>query len=233
MLNFDVAKQYIIGKYLLQNTVYRKMKQTNEVDILVIEDHQIVLLGLSTLLSTCNGIRHIAKATTAKDAIDLAKGHSFDIVIIDVELPDMSGFDLLAQLRDISPDISVIFHSMHEEFWIIKRMMNIGADAIVLKSDDIDELRKAVQHVVSGDSYYSNRYEEYCREYEKQQVPTERELDVLRAIAEGKKTAEIAEQLFVSGNTVEFHRKRLLRKLDASNMAELIKKAMERGFMRP
>ena len=203
--------------------MYHKIKQTGEVDILVIEDHQIVLLGLSTLLSTCDGIRRIDKATTAVEAISLAREHASDIVIIDVELPDMSGFDLLDRLREISPDVSVIFHSMHEEFWIIKRMMNSGADAIVLKSDDIGELRKAVERVVSGDSYYSSRYEEYCREYEKQQILTERELDVLRAIAEGKKTAEIAAQLFVSNNTVEFHRKRLLRKLGASNMAELIK----------
>lgn len=212
--------------------MYGKAKQTNEVDILVIEDHQIVLLGLSTLLSTCRGIRHIEKATTAREALSALRNHIFDIIIIDVELPDMSGFELLPQLRATAPDVSVIFHSMHEEFWIIKQMMNSGADAIVLKSDDISELRKAVEHVMSGDSYYSSRYEEYCRKYEQQQVPSERELDVLKAIASGKKTEEIAEMLFVSANTVEFHRKRLLRKFGACNMAELIRNAMKRGFMR-
>ena len=93
--------------------MYHKIKQTGEVDILVIEDHQIVLLGLSTLLSTCDGIRRIDKATTAVEAISLAREDAFDIVIIDVELPDMSGFDLLDRLREISPDVSVIFHSMH------------------------------------------------------------------------------------------------------------------------
>lgn len=212
--------------------MYYNNNQENGVDILVIEDHQIVLLGLSTLLSTCNGIRRVDKAMTAREAIKMTKEHAFDIIIIDVELPDMSGFDLLSQLRGIYPDVSVIFHSMHEEFWIIKQMMRSGADAIVLKSDDISELRRAVEHVVAGDSYYSSRYEEYCLAYEQQQELTDRELEVLRAIAEGNKTAEIAERLFVSCNTVEFHRKRLLRKLGASNMAELIKKAMDRGFMR-
>lgn len=212
--------------------MYHKNNQENGVDILVIEDHQIVLLGLSTLLSTCDGIRRVDKAMTAKEAMAMTREHAFDILIIDVELPDMSGFDLLSQLRRICPDVSVIFHSMHEEFWIIKQMMRSGADAIVLKSDDIGELRKAVEHVVAGDSYYSSRYEEYCLAYEQQQELTDRELEVLRAIAEGNKTVEIAERLFVSCNTVEFHRKRLLRKLGASNMAELIKKAMDRGFMR-
>ena len=74
--------------------MYHKTKQIGEVDILVIEDHQIVLLGLSTLLSTCDGIRRIDKATTAVEAISLAREHVFDIIIIDVELPDMSGFEL-------------------------------------------------------------------------------------------------------------------------------------------
>lgn len=212
--------------------MHKNNTPSKNADILVIEDQQIVLLGLSTLLSTCKGIRRIDKATTAKDAILMAEEHAFDILIIDIELPDMSGFSLLEKLRTIRPDASVIFHSMHEEFWIIRQMMNSGADAIVLKSDDISELRSAVEHVMAGDSYYSSRYKEYCLAYEKHQVLTEREQDVLKAIAEGKKTAEIADELFVSCNTVEFHRKRLLRKLGASNMAELIKKAIERGFMR-
>lgn len=212
--------------------MHNNNEQSSGADILIIEDQQIVLLGLSTLLSTCDGIKRVDKATTAKDAIELVKEHPFDILIIDIELPDMSGFSLLAQLRALRPDVSVIFHSMHEEFWIIKQMMNSGADAIVLKSDDISELRKAVEHVMAGDSYYSSRYKEYCLAYEKHQVLTDREQDVLKAIAEGKKTAEIADELFVSCNTVEFHRKRLFRKLGASNMAELIKKAIERGFMR-
>lgn len=201
-------------------------------DILIIEDHQIVLLGLVTILSTFGDIKRIDKAITGSEALALVKDHAFDIIILDVELPDISGFTLLSQIREICPDVSVVFHSMHEEFWIIRQMMVSGADAIVLKSDDITELRMALEKVVVGDSYYSSRFEEYCRKYEKQQMPTDRELDVLRAIAEGKRTSEIADMLFVSANTVEFHRKRLLRKLGVSNVAELIREAMERGFLR-
>lgn len=221
----------IIISYTTEH-VHCKNGQKNNVDILVIEDQQIVLLGLSTLLSTCEGITRIDKATTAEDAISKVRKHAFDILIIDIELPDMSGFDLLERLRDIHPAASVIFHSMHEEFWIIKQMMNSGADAIVLKSDDISELRRAVEQVMAGGRYYSSRYKEYCIAYEKQQPLTSREQDVLKAISEGKQTTEIAEALFVSANTVEFHRKRLLCKLEASNMAELVNKAMKRGYIK-
>lgn len=200
-------------------------------DILIIEDQQIVLLGLTTLLSTCKGIKRVDKATKAANALEMVKQHAYAILIIDIELPDMSGFDLLEKIRKFRPDVAVIFHSMHEEFWIIKQMMNSGANAIVLKSDDVGELHNAVGYVLAGESYYSSKFQKYCTEYESKQTLSEREQEVLRAIAQGKKTAEIAEMLFVSTNTIEFHRKHILHKLGATNMAELIKKAIEQGYI--
>ena len=135
-------------------------------DILIIEDQQIVLLGLTTLLSTCKGIKRVDKATKAADALEMVKQHAYAILIIDIELPDMSGFDLLEKIRKFRPDVAVIFHSMHEEFWIIKQMMNSGANAIVLKSDDVGELHNAVGYVLAGESYYSSKFQKYCTEYE-------------------------------------------------------------------
>lgn len=201
-------------------------------DILIIEDHAIVLLGLSTVLGTCRGIRSISKAQTGKEALELFSTKRFDIVILDVELPDISGFDLLAKLRGINPDVSIVFHSMHEEFWIIRQMLNSGADAIVLKSDNVEELRTAVEAIIGGECFYSSRFEDYCKQYEQQVELSERELEVLSAISAGLKTQEIADKLFVSGNTVEFHRRRILRKLGATNMAELIRKAIEKGYLK-
>ncbi|MGN1376497.1 MAG: response regulator [Prevotella sp.] len=204
----------------------------DSVNILIIEDHQIVLLGLSTLLSTCENIRRVDKALTGCEALELVRNNIYDLLIMDIELPDISGFELLDKIRSVRPQISVIFHSMHEEIWLIKRMMKSGANAIVLKSDNLEELLKAVKNVLEGKTYYSSRYKEYCTEYGSKEVLSKREQDVLKAIAEGKRTAEISEQLFVSCNTVEFHRKKLMRKLNATNMAELIKKAIEHGFLK-
>ena len=79
-------------------------------DILIIEDQQIVLLGLTTLLSTCKGIKRVDKATKAADALEMVKQHAYAILIIDIELPDMSGFDLLEKIRKFRPDVAVIFH---------------------------------------------------------------------------------------------------------------------------
>ena len=201
-------------------------------DILIIEDHALVLLGLNTVMSKCRGIRSISKAQCGKEALVLLSTKRFDIVILDVELPDISGFELLAKLRTINPDVSIVFHSMHEEFWIIRQMLNSGADAIVLKSDNVDELRTAVEAIIAGECFYSSRFEDYCKQYEQQVELSDREMEVLSAISSGLKTQEIADKLFVSGNTVEFHRRRILRKLGASNMAELVRKAIEKGYLK-
>lgn len=80
---------------------------------------------------------------------------------------------------------------MHEEFWIIKQMMNSGANAIVLKSDDVGELHNAVGYVLAGESYYSSKFQKYCTEYESKQTLSEREQEVLRAIAQGKKQPKL------------------------------------------
>lgn len=114
---------------------------------------------------------------------------------------------------------------------MVKRLMASGADAIVFKSDDVGELRCAVGKVLDGESYYSRRFEEYCTRYEQEVLPSARELEILRMLASGANSKEIADRIFLSVNTVEFHRKRLFRRLGVSNMAELMVEAMNRGLL--
>jgi len=200
-------------------------------NILVIEDHAVVQLGIRTLLSTCSVVGGIDIAYTGKEAIKKAKKNKFDIVLIDVELPDMTGFELLKELRKIQGTVKVMFYSMHNEFWTVKQMMTSEADGIVMKSDHLDELRKAVEIVVEGGKYYSQEYGAYLKEYENEDTLTAQELRVLRYIADGFSTDEIANKLYRSVNTVDYHRRNLLTKLGASNMAELTKIAIEKGYL--
>lgn len=200
-------------------------------NILVIEDHAVVQLGIRTLLSTCSMVGGIDIANNGKEAISKAKKNKFDIVLIDVELPDMTGFELLKELRKILRTVKVMFYSMHNEFWIVKQMLNSDADGIVMKSDHLDELRKAVEIVIEGGTHYSQEYELFLKEYENQKELTPQELRVLRLVADGYSTEEIANKLFRSINTVDYHRRNLMVKMEASNMAELIKKAIENGYL--
>lgn len=204
------------------------LKNTN---ILIVDDHRIVAHGLQALLSEENDVGCIDAVSSAEEALSAAHYKNYGIFIIDVELPDMSGLQLLGLLRQISPASACIFHTMHEELWTIKAMMSAGADAIVLKSGDLADLSTAVAEVAAGNSYYSPRIHEYCRSMEQQMMPSERELEILKAIARGENTDEISRGMGISSNTVEYYRKRLFRKLGASNMADMIVRAIRRGLL--
>ena len=206
-------------------------KNPRKTNILIVDDHQIVAHGLQALLSRENCVKSIDTATTAEKALLLSKKKSYGIYIIDVELPDISGLELTERLQAISPEASFIFHTMHEEIWTIKAMMAAGADAIVLKSDDLSDLTAAVKAVATGNSYYSQRFDEYCRRYEQEQMPTQQELEILKAIAAGESTNDIAKRMCISSNTIEYHRKRLFRKLGASNMADMVARAIRSGLL--
>jgi len=209
------------------------MQTTDKLNLLIIEDHDIVALGLKTLLASNSALGIIDNATTAKLAIEKTVKQHFDLYIIDVELPDMTGIELMKSLRTLSPDSAFIFHTIHDEFWTLRQMVNNGADAIVMKSDDSDELVTAIDHVLDGGSYFSSHYRQACQEMEQYQELSAREIEVLKLIAEGLMTRNIADRLFVSENTIEFHRKRIMRKLAASNMAQLVKNGIARGYIKP
>lgn len=200
-------------------------------NILVIEDHAVVQLGIRALLSTCSVVDMIDKACNGAEALSKFQKNDFSLVIIDVELPDMTGFELLERLRKHQPSVRVIFYSMHNEYWVVKQIFKSEADGIVMKSDCLDELRMAVEVVIAGGKYLSKEYEHYMKEYEAYKELSVQELNVLRLVTEGFTSQQIANQLYVSVNTVEFHRRRIMRKLGVANMAELIKITIEKGFL--
>ena len=214
-----------------QQSIHHYAMNPSPTNILVIEDHAVVQLGIRTLLSTCSVIDMTDRAYNGAEALSKFQKADFNLVIVDVELPDMSGFELLERLRNYKPSIRVIFYSMHDEFWVVKQIFKSEADGIVMKSDCLDELRMAVETVVAGGKYFSKEYEHYLKEYEAMEELSAQELNVLRLVAEGITSQQIANRLYVSVNTVEFHRRRIMRKLGVANMAELVRKAMEKGFL--
>ena len=203
-----------------------------DIRLLIIEDHDIVALGLKTLLNQLPTLKVIDSATTARQAIELTVKQPYQLYIIDIELPDMSGIELINSLRTLSPDSAFIFHTIHDEFWTLRQLIASGADAIVMKSDDTAELVAAINTVMEGGSYFSSNYRQACQKMEQYQELSNREVEVLRLIADGLMTRDIANRLFVSDNTIEFHRKRIMRKMGATNMAQLVKKGITHGFIK-
>lgn len=209
------------------------MRKTDKASLLIVEDHGIVALGLKTLLAENPSLGKICSVITARQAIEMSVEQHFDIYIIDVELPDMTGIDLVKSLKTLCPDAAFIFHTIHDELWTLRQMMDGGADAVVMKSDNTDELLAAINQVMAGGSYFSSNYRQACEQMEQYQTLSPREIEVLQLIADGLMTRDIAKRLFVSDNTIEFHRKRIMRKLGASNMAQLVKEGIARGYIKP
>ena len=195
------------------------MENTETNSLLIIEDHKIVSFGLNT----------------AAQALALASEHKktvpYSVFIVDVELPDLNGLDLVKSLRALSPDSAVVFHTFHDELWNLRQMMNTGANAIVMKTDDLGEIQTALRRVLAGETYFSDHFRQACEEMANYQSLTEREIEILKLISEGLSTKDIATRIFRTQDTVEFHRRNILRKLGATNMAQLVKEGIAKGYI--
>lgn len=208
-------------------------RNTGKLQLLLVDDHPIILEGIKNIIQSFREIDKIYTASTGEKALEQLSSHPINICIIDIELPDISGFDLIDLIRSLYPDIRIIIETMHNEIWSIRRMIESEADAIVLKQSDPDELHKAVCAVANGEKYYCR----YVQQYQKDKQPgadkdlSKRELEVLKYIAKGMKSNEIAEILYISVNTVEFHRKQIMMKLYARNVSDMISKAIKKGLL--
>ena len=208
------------------------MDNNEKPTLLIIEDHKIVALGLKSLAESMQLFSTIDSVLTARQAIEFTVANHPTVCIVDVELPDMSGIDLVKSLRACSPDSAFVFHTIHQELWTLRQMIQVGANAIVMKTDDLQELQVALRRVLVGESYFSDHFREACEDMEPQQLLSPREIEVLRLIAQGRSTNEIAKDVCVSPNTVEFHRKNIMRKLRANNMAQLVSEGIAQGYIK-
>ena len=212
------------------------MEEKN-IRILLVDDHELVLQGLKRIVE-CSfpGIKNVCTASSGREALQLMSSQCFDLFLLDIELPDMSGMEVIACIRERYPDARIVVNTMHEEVWFIKNLLHCEVDGILFKSVDAGKVVEAIRRVLDGGTYYCT-YAEQVRNQMKRMEGTHRgeltlrELDVLMQISEGKNTQEIAEALCVSTNTIDTHRRHLMEKLGARNVADLIMTAISRGII--
>lgn len=204
---------------------------TSSYTILVLDDHPVVLEGIKRLLSAepdmqVEGVTHSSQLFRL-----LEQGRRFQLFILDLELPDTDGFEAMATIRSHCPEAAILIYTMHEEPWILARLARLNIQGVVSKSSAVEELSKAVEAIRNGQNYYNETFVELLAQLQQQggadvSGPTfslsDREQEVLRCISEGLTTNEIAERLFISQNTVGTYRRRLMTKLNAHNVAQLI-----------
>lgn len=206
--------------------------------LLIVDDHQMVRDGIKVMLeSKENFLRfEIDEAENGEIAIRKILKKNFDIVLIDYQLPGMSGTETLQRIRLYKKDIKVLALSNYDEFSYVKSMIDGGANGYILKNIEPSQLINAIQSVLADIPYYSNEVALKLIDSAKnadKTIParksglTKRELEILKMIAFEMTNDEIAKSLFISKRTVDTHRQNLLNKLNVKNTAGLIKAAYE------
>lgn len=204
--------------------------------ILLVDDHALVRRGVVHVLSEDLPELLIVEKGTAKDAIDAVQSCEWDLLILDVNLPDKSGLDALKDIKRICPPLPILILSLYPEAHYARRALKAGASGYLTKDTAPEEVTNAVKRILQGGRYVSSALAEQLAadlgtaatdSRERHEILSDRELEVLRLIGSGKTPTEIAEQLSLSIKTVSTYRARILEKLNLRTTAELIRFAVD------
>lgn len=202
--------------------------------ILVVDDHPIVRLGIRQMISADAGLSVCCEADSADAALQSVRSSNADLAIVDLSLGHGTGLELIHRLRETAPELPVLVLSMHDEVLFAERALRAGARGYIMKQEAIDGLVRAVQHVLSGRIYVSERLSQSMLERVGRDESstsgrlgnlTDRELEVFEMIGRGLSTADIARELTVSIKTIETYRANIKTKLHLKDAAELIRYA--------
>ncbi len=210
--------------------------------LFLVEDHELVRKGVRSIIAQEKSLEIIAEFDRAQKAIDALDDHKIpDLILMDISMPEMTGLEAAKIIGDKYPEIQIIILSMYKDEEYVMEGLNFNISGYVVKDSVAEEIVVAINKVLSGGKYFSrevidtalNSYKEIKQEQKKKEDVqlTKREIEVLHDISNGLKSQEIAEKLFISERTVEAHRGNIMKKLQAKNMAELIKKAMNMGLL--
>ena len=208
------------------------MMNTKSIKIAIVDDHQIVIDGILSLLQNNPFFEVVVSSTSALEMLQLLKLYEVDVLITDIMMPEMSGQDLAKSVRNSFPTIKIFALSMNGQGDIVNEMIN-ESDIVgyVLKNIGKEELSEAICKVAAGGIYFSSPIIEELNNFSNRKETinsihiTARELDIIRLIEKEYSNKEIAQSLFISERTVETHRKNILRKTNTNNVIGIIKYA--------
>lgn len=200
----------------------------------MVDDHPMVIEGMKAMLNQIRYVELCATASNAYEAMEKVKENQPDLVITDINMPEISGVELTSKLKKEFPNLKIIGMSTFNERSYIAQMIQNGADGFLVKSASKEEIETAISSVLDGKMYLSSDAgisNSEQKELKNQPTLTRREKEILTLISEGFTNPQIAEKLFISLYTVETHRKNLLSKFNTNNTASLIKIAATNGLL--
>lgn len=211
------------------------MQELNYISLIIVEDHTIFIEGLQTILQKEEGIMVKGTFTDGESALDFLQTEPVDIVFLDISLPGISGIDVCKTIKSLYKNTKIIALTNHTEKSIILNMLNSGADGYLLKNTSRNDLVVAIHQVTNGQFMMKSELQKvlFSNTAPGTDVPrlTKREQEILQLVSDGSTTADIANKLFISTQTVETHRHNLMQKFKVNNSASLIKKAVSAGLL--
>lgn len=203
-------------------------KDCNTCHILIVDDHPVLASGLKTLLAEYKICACADIAASGRECISQLKSNDYDLVLLDINLPDITGIELCEKIHSEYPDLKILALTSFNEFTCVNKMLNNGALGYVLKNAMPEEIIKGVETVLTGKVFLCHEVDILMRnKADKHIYLTRREVDLLRLIIEGCNYQEIADRLCLGQETVKSYRKNLLFKLNAKNTAALVRIAIE------
>jgi len=213
--------------------------------LVLVDDHEILLHSLQSWLKDKEDIHVVGVARTAEDAIPLARELKPDVILFDVDMPGRSSFDVASMVRGVNPTIRLAFLSAYPSDLYIERAIDAGAVGYIFKGESPDILVEGIRRIAAGERYFSPRVRERIvvdasgvrpvagAERTRLSLLSDRELEVLRLVAAGLTSKEIAATLHLSPKTVDNHTQRIMEKLNIHGRAELVRFAIREGCVQP
>ncbi|MDX9812935.1 MAG: response regulator transcription factor [Bacteroidales bacterium] len=200
--------------------------------ILIVDDHPLLAEGIQSLLKEYRLSEEPGIASSAAECRKLLRSSSFDLVLLDINLPDASGIDLCKEIMENCPGIRILAITSFSEFSCVSRMMANGASGYVLKNAMPEEIIKGIETVMKGEIFLCHDVDILMnKNTEKHIFLTRRESELLRLITEGYTNQEIADKLYLGNETIKSYRKNLLFKLNVKNTASLVRYAIEQKLV--
>lgn len=201
---------------------------TEKIKLILADDHRIFVKGVASLLASEPALEILGYTYDGKSALEMARQSQPDVMLIDVQMPGLSGIELTKIVKEELPEIKIIGLSMFDKPEIVRELIDAGAEGYLLKDIEKDELVKAIHEVCNGSMFYSGSIAEVMlKTMNNKDFLTKREKEVIALIVREQTNSEIAKQLFISEHTVESHRKNIFRKTKAKSIVGLINYAHE------
>jgi DNA-binding NarL/FixJ family response regulator len=212
----------------------------DRIKVFLVDDHLLFRKGLKMLLDDSDNIEVVGEASNGKEFLSIVDCCKPEIVLMDINMPEMNGFEATQRALTKMPNLSIIALSMHGEEEYYDQMVQAGVKGFLLKNEDIDEVLKAIKTVSKGGTYFSQQLLIGILSGKNKKVEspndlgiTDRELEVLKLICEGYSNADIADKLFISQRTADRHRSNLLEKTGSRNSVALVMFAVKHKIVNP